>query len=259
MKMKLITPIKKFIGKQNTATKLVVVFALITSIVFTVSSVITKTIFETVLFRNTYDVTIGSLRQTEYTINEKLDSFEKVALQIMISEQLHDLAFSDNLESAYSYREINAFNKLALSSLSHFDDIVSILYCNQDDYMIGTDRFVTWREPATPLQRDSLKAVSNARYGESETSTSTGMLNSNIIYSNKSNAIRPYENYISIIVHCKFSSAPFRGGTLIVNCKESAFKSIFPKMFDTNTGDMYVVENDDKVISSTNDASIGKE
>lgn len=215
-------------------------------LVFALTTTITGQIYKKVLFDNTYETTLGFLRQMEFNFSEKKSKFEETTVSLLAGENLKRLDVEPDLSSAYAYETINGFNKEVLGILSQSDDVASIIYLTYDDTLIGTDGKTVWREKAG----DALLA----RLEDAQEGTAfQGGFSAGLFYENKEYLGKQEENYLSIVV-------PYRGrGKLIVNVREKAFRNVFSSTIRKNDGEIYILDGSGSILSSTNDGEIGKQ
>ena len=107
--------------------------------VFALTTTLTGAIYRKVLFENTYQTTLGFLKQMEFNLSEKRNKFQETAVSLLAGETLKRLDAEEDAESAYAYEAVNGFNRDVLSILNYSDDISSILYLNRDGILVGTD------------------------------------------------------------------------------------------------------------------------
>ena len=219
-------------------------------IVFALTTTITGAIYRKVLFENTYETTLGFLKQMEFNFSEKRNKFQETAVSLLAGESLKRLDDEGSLESAYAYEAINGFNKDVLSVLNYSDDIASILYLNRDGILVGTDGKTVWREPAGKELFLKLEQIHKGAVFQ-------GGFSSELFYQNKSYLGKKKEKYLSIIASYWGERENGSTGKLIINVKEKAFRNVFSSMIEKNDGEIYILDIKGKVLSSTSDGEIG--
>lgn len=219
-------------------------------IVFALTTTITGAIYRKVLFENTYETTLGFLKQMEFNFSEKRNKFQETAVSLLAGESLKRLDDEGSLESAYAYEAINGFNKDVLSVLNYSDDIASILYLNRDGILVGTDGKTVWREPAGKELFLKLEQIHKGAVFQ-------GGFSSELFYQNKSYLGKKKEKYLSIIASYWGEQENGSTGKLIVNVKEKAFRNVFSSTIEKNDGEIYILDIKGKVLSSTSDGEIG--
>ena len=218
--------------------------------VFALTTTLTGAIYRKVLFENTYQTTLGFLKQMEFNLSEKRNKFQETAVSLLAGETLKRLDAEEDAESAYAYEAVNGFNRDVLSILNYSDDISSILYLNRDGILVGTDGKTVWREPAGDAL---LLRLENIHEG----AVFHGGFSSELFYQNKGYLGKKNEEYLSIIAPYWGEQSNESTGKLIVNIREKAFRNVFSSTIEKNDGEIYILDIAGKILSSTSDREIG--
>lgn len=214
------------------------------TLVFVLSTTMIGQIYKGILFENTYDTAIGSLRQMEYHFNEKISSISNSVIHILAGQGLKNLASEEDVTSVYSYQAINEFNKEVQEVLDYNTEVASILYINNKDVVVGTDGNTVWKEKAGEEFIEKLD-------GNSDEVIIRGGLDSALLYEKKPYMRVPFEYYITIAVPCGYSYDSANDGILLVNIREKEIRNIFSFLLTAGTGNIYVLDEEGEILSAT--------
>lgn len=236
---------------MKTLRKLNIFLLMVCLVVFTLTITITGEIYKRVMFENTYETTLGFLKQMEFNFSEKKEKFWETTVSLLTSDSLKRLDAESDVEAAYAYEAVNEFNRDILSILNYSGEISSIVYLNKNNILIGTDGKTVWREKAGAPLLEKLEQIQ-------EEVIFHGDFSSALFYANKDYLGKEKENYLSMIVPYRIVSGDGSTGRLIVNISEKAFRNVFSMTMEENAGDIYILNDDEKVVSSTREEAIGK-